>query len=118
MPDTLTGTELRQIELANASARTPVMFVHGLWLLAQSWDRWRGPFEGHGHATPAPGWPGEPATVDVGRDRPELFAGTGVAEVVDHYAAVLSRLRQPPVLVGAAITQAITFLRTALGTEN
>jgi len=28
-----------QIEQANASGHTPVVFIHGLWLLASSWDR-------------------------------------------------------------------------------
>lgn len=89
-----------QIAEANASGRRPVIFVHGLWLLAHSWDRWRGLFHAAGYATLAPGWPGEPSAVDIGRDRPELFAGTGLAEVVDHHAAVAGRLGVRPYLVG------------------
>ena len=34
-----------QIERANATDRTPVVFVHGLWLLPSSWNRWADLFE-------------------------------------------------------------------------
>ena len=40
-----TEREQRQIERANSSGKPPVMFVHGLWLLASSWDRWTDVFE-------------------------------------------------------------------------
>ena len=29
-----------QVEKANATGLTPVVFIHGLWLLPSSWDRW------------------------------------------------------------------------------
>ena len=29
-----------QVAQANASGRVPVVFIHGLWLLPSSWDRW------------------------------------------------------------------------------
>ncbi|MEV6039399.1 hypothetical protein AB0L65_50310 [Nonomuraea sp. NPDC052116] len=32
--------EQEQIERANDSGRVPAVFVHGLWLLPSSWDRW------------------------------------------------------------------------------
>jgi hypothetical protein len=37
--------EAEQIELANATGRTPVVFIHGLWLLPSSWNRWAAVFE-------------------------------------------------------------------------
>jgi pimeloyl-ACP methyl ester carboxylesterase len=43
--DDITEHELRQCEQANASGRPPVVFVHGLWLLPSSWDRWAALFE-------------------------------------------------------------------------
>ncbi|MGI5523853.1 alpha/beta hydrolase [Micromonospora sp. CA-259024] len=116
MPDSsLAPAEWRQIEAANASERTPVVFVHGVWLLAQSWDRWRGMFDGHGYATLAPGWPGEPETVDVGRDRPELFAGTSVGDIVEHYASVVSHLRRRPLLVGHSLGGLVTQILAGRG---
>ena len=59
----ITQHETQQIDDANASGRTPVVFVHGLWLLPSSWDRWRTVFEDAGYATLAPGWPDDPETV-------------------------------------------------------
>ena len=41
----ITEHEQGQINQANASGKTPVVFVHGLWLLPSSWDRWRTLFE-------------------------------------------------------------------------
>ena len=41
----LTNHEQQEIDRANASGLQPVVFVHGLWLLASSWDRWRALFE-------------------------------------------------------------------------
>ena len=52
-----------QIAQANASDHTPVVFIHGLWLLASSWDRWAGHFAQAGYAPVSPGWPDEPDTV-------------------------------------------------------
>jgi len=36
----ITEHEEEQISKANASGLAPVVFVHGLWLLPSSWDRW------------------------------------------------------------------------------
>jgi non-heme chloroperoxidase len=41
----ITEREAMQIARANESALTPVVFVHGLWLLSNSWDRWVALFE-------------------------------------------------------------------------
>ncbi len=47
--------EAEQLERANASGRTPVVFVHGLWLLPTSWDRWSPVFEEAGYSAVTPG---------------------------------------------------------------
>ena len=70
----ITQHETQQIDDANASGRTPVVFVHGLWLLPSSWDRWRTVFEEAGYATLAPGWPDDPETVAEANAHPEVFA--------------------------------------------
>jgi len=36
-------------------SRTPVVFMHGLWLLPSSWDRWETVFEEDGLVAPHPG---------------------------------------------------------------
>jgi pimeloyl-ACP methyl ester carboxylesterase len=96
----LTQRERSEVEAANASGREPVVFIHGLWLLASSWDRWRALFEAHGYAPLAPGWPGEPDTVEHARAFPEVFAGTSVGAVVDHVVQVIEGLGRRPAVVG------------------
>ena len=44
----ITEREEEQISKANASGLAPVVFVHGLWLLPSSWDRWAKMFEKEG----------------------------------------------------------------------
>jgi len=39
--ETITEHELAQCQHANQTGRTPVVFVHRLWLLPSSWDRGR-----------------------------------------------------------------------------
>lgn len=82
------------------SARTPVVFIHGLWLHASSWCRWADMFHAAGYSTLAPGWPGEPGTVSMAREHPELVAGRSLAEVTAHFAELIAQLPAPPVLVG------------------
>jgi pimeloyl-ACP methyl ester carboxylesterase len=76
------------------------VFVHGLWLLASSWDRWRAVFEEAGYATLAPGWPDDPETVEQARAHPEVFAHKVVGQVTDHYADAIRRLTTRPAVVG------------------
>jgi non-heme chloroperoxidase len=97
---TITQRESEQIERANATGRTPVVFVHGLWLLPSSWDRWATVFEEAGYAPLAPGWPDDPETVEQARANPSVFAGKGVAQVADHFAEAIGELDKKPAVVG------------------
>ena len=45
----ITEHEAQQMRNANATGRQPVVFVHGLWLLPSSWDRWAALFEEAGY---------------------------------------------------------------------
>jgi non-heme chloroperoxidase len=96
----LTDYESEQISQANATKLTPVVFVHGLWLLPNSWDRWRGLFEDAGYATLAPGWPDDPNTVDEANRHPEVLAHKGIGQIADHFADVIGRLKKKPAIVG------------------
>ena len=96
----LTDTELSEITRANESGRTPVVFVHGLWLLSSSWDRWRTLFEEAGFATLAPVWPDDPDTVQAARQDPAVFARKMVHEVTDHFLDVLGHLTRRPAVIG------------------
>jgi non-heme chloroperoxidase len=93
-------TTSAEIEHANRSGRRPVMFVHGLWLLPSSWDRWAGVFEQAGYAPVQPGWPDDPETVEEANAHPEVFAHKTIRQVVDHYAGVVSGLTKKPVMIG------------------
>lgn len=85
---------------ANDSALQPVVFVHGLWLLAGSWDAMRRWFEQAGYTTVAVDWPGDPESVAQGRATPEAFAGISVGRVTEHVAEVVGLLESKPILVG------------------
>ena len=80
--------------------RTPVVFVHGLWLHAESWVPWVDAFEQAGYSASAPGWPGDAATVAETRADPERVAGHGIADVVAHYAHEIGKLDRKPIVVG------------------
>ncbi len=103
-----TSDELEQVTRANASGRPVVVFVHGLWLLASSWDPWRQLFDAHGYATVAPAWPDDPATVEEGRRKPELFAGKSVGQITDHFAEIITQLDSKPAIVGHSFGGLIT----------
>ncbi|MGK5553218.1 alpha/beta hydrolase [Actinomadura kijaniata] len=92
--------DLAQIDAANASGRVPVVFVHGLWLLPSSWDRWATVFAEAGFAPVTPGWPDDPETVAEAKEHPEVFAHKTVGQVADHFADLISRLDRTPVVVG------------------
>ncbi len=96
----LTDWEMQEIERANDSGRTPVAFVHGLWLLSSSWQKWRDHFEANGFTTIAPGWPDDPATLEDAYKNPEVFAHKMVQGVTDHYLDAISRLRKKPAVIG------------------
>jgi pimeloyl-ACP methyl ester carboxylesterase len=95
-----TEHEIDQVERANATGGTPVVFIHGLWLLPSSWDRWAQLFEEAGYAPLAPSWPDDPETVEEARANPDVFAGTTVGQVADHTAEVIGRLEKKPAVVG------------------
>jgi non-heme chloroperoxidase len=97
---TITEREASQVEAANAGGRTPVVFIHGLWLLASSWERWTALFEEAGYAPVAADWPDDPATVEEARANPEALAGKSVGQVADHVAEVIGALNKKPAVVG------------------
>src|SRR6266699_5775606 len=99
----LTTHEQQEIDRANAQGKQPVVFVHGLWLLASSWDRWRTLFEEQGYTTLAPGWPDDPQTVAEANDDPEVFANKRIKQVTDHYADAIRQLNRRPAVIGHSL---------------
>src|SRR3954454_18370262 len=92
--------EQQEIDSANDSGLQPVVFVHGLWLLAGSWDPWRALFEEQGYTTLAPGWPDDPDTVAEAQADPEVLAHKHIKQVTDHYLAAIGQLTRKPAVIG------------------
>jgi non-heme chloroperoxidase len=104
-----------QIERANATGLTPVVFIHGLWLLGSSWNRWATVFEQAGYAPLTPGWPDDPATVAEGNAHPEVFARKKVGQVADHYATIIGRLKKKPAVIGHSFGGLLTQIVAGRG---
>lgn len=96
----LTIHEQQEIDRANMQGKQPVVFVHGLYLLASSWDNWCQFFEERGYTTLAPGWPDDPETVADANDDPEVFANKRIKQVTQHYAEAIGQLKKKPVIIG------------------
>jgi pimeloyl-ACP methyl ester carboxylesterase len=96
----ISGREQEQIEAANASGNTPVVFIHGLWLLPSSWGNWAEFFKKAGYAPLTPDWPDDPETVEEARANPEVLAGKKLGEVADHTAEVIAGLERKPAVMG------------------
>jgi non-heme chloroperoxidase len=97
---TITEHEKQQVEAANATGRQPVVFVHGLWLLPSSWDRWAALFEEAGFTALTPGWPDDPETVGEANQHPEVMAHKTVGQVADHFDEIVRGLKRKPAIVG------------------
>lgn len=95
--------------------RTPVVFIHGLWLHATAWQPWMDLFNQKGYAPVAPGWPGEPNTVAAARANAEAVAGVGIDQVTEHYARIISTLPQSPVIIGHSFGGLIAQKLAGLG---
>src|SRR5437660_11094191 len=96
----MTERETQQVEQANASGGTPVVFIHGLWLLPSSWDNWAGVFEEAGFPALTPVWPDDPLTVEDARANPDVFAKKTVGQVADHTEEVIGALNEKPAMIG------------------
>ncbi|TMI88810.1 MAG: alpha/beta hydrolase [Bacillati bacterium ANGP1] len=92
--------EADQVRRANTTERQPVVFIHGLWLLPSSWDRWAKVFEEAGYTTLTPGWPDDPETVGEANAKPEVLAHKTVGQVADHFDEIIGRLERKPALIG------------------
>jgi pimeloyl-ACP methyl ester carboxylesterase len=114
-PGALSEHEEAQVERANTTDATPVMFVHGLWLLPSSWDRWAELFEANGYVAVQAGWPEDPDTVDEARADPEVFADKGIAMIADHLEQVIVRLKRRPAVVGHSFGGLMTEILAGRG---
>jgi pimeloyl-ACP methyl ester carboxylesterase len=111
----ITDHEAQQIEQANATGRVPIVFVHGLWLLPSSWDRWAAVFDEAGYAPLTPGWPDDPQTVEEANANPEVFAHKTVGDVADHFAEVIGGLAKRPAVIGHSFGGLLTQILAGRG---
>ncbi|MET9343341.1 alpha/beta hydrolase [Nonomuraea sp. NPDC003804] len=107
--------DIAQIDQANASGRIPVVFVHGLWLLPSSWNRWAQVFAEAGFAPVTPGWPDDPETVTEAKAHPEVFAHKTVGQVAGHFTDLIGRLERKPVIVGHSFGGLLTQILAGRG---
>ena len=112
---TITEHEERQVKRANASERQPVVFIHGLWLLPSSWDRWATLFKKAGYTTLTPGWPDDPETVEDAKAHPEVFAHKTIKDVADHFADLIAQLDRKPAVIGHSFGGLITQIIAGRG---
>jgi len=112
---TISNHEAEQVDRANATTSTPVVFVHGLWLLPNSWDRWAALFEEAGYVAVTPGWPDDPETVTEAKAHPEVFAGKSVGQIADYEEAIIRRLDRKPVVIGHSFGGLLTQILAGRG---
>jgi non-heme chloroperoxidase len=108
-------TTTEQIDRCNATGRTPVVFVHGLWLLPSSWDRWAAVFEEAGYTALTPGWPDDRETVQEANANPEVFAHKTIGQVADHFAEVIGKLEHKPAVIGHSFGGLLTQMLAGQG---
>ena len=114
-PATIIDHELSECDRVNATGLQPVVFIHGLWLLPNSWDRWASLFEEAGYTALTPGWPDDPDTVEEAKAHPEVFAGKSVGQVADHYHAIIQRLERKPAVIGHSFGGLLTQIIAGRG---
>jgi pimeloyl-ACP methyl ester carboxylesterase len=112
---TITEHEERQVKRANASGRAPIVFIHGLWLLPSSWDRWAALYRKAGFTTLTPGWPDDPETVEDAKAHPEVFAHKTIKQVADHFADLIAQLSTRPAVIGHSFGGLITQIIAGRG---
>ena len=107
--------EAEQLERAGASDRPLVVFVHGLWLLPSSWDRWTAVFEEAGYTALTPGWPDDPDTVEEANANPEVFAHKSLGDIAEHIDGFVRRLNAKPAVIGHSFGGLLTQIVAGRG---
>ena len=96
----ISDRESQQVDQANRTGRTPVVFIHGLWLLPSSWNKWVDFFEQNGYAGVTPDWPDDRETVEAARANPDVLAKKTLKQVADHTQEVIDGLQMKPAVMG------------------
>ena len=83
-----------------------VVFITGAFVGNNGWDSWKSYFEGKGYSTSAPAWPHKNASPSALRERQgndSDLATLHLSEVLDHYAAIIQKLPEKPILIGHSL---------------
>jgi len=115
VPTTITEHEAGEVARANATGLQPLVFIHGLWLLPSSWDRWTTLFEEAGFTALTPGWPDDPETVEEANAHPEVFASKTIGQVADHFDEIIRGLERKPVVIGHSFGGLLTQIIAGRG---
>ncbi|HKH53333.1 MAG TPA: alpha/beta hydrolase [Mycobacterium sp.] len=97
-----------------AADKTPIVLIHGLWMSPHSWSGWIERYGAAGHSVHAPAWPGV-SGLDEELDHTKAPADIRLGEVVDHYAAFVRALPEPPILMGHSFGGLITQMLLGRG---
>jgi pimeloyl-ACP methyl ester carboxylesterase len=106
---------LDDIAQVNATGLTPVVFIHGLWLLPSSWDRWAEVFAEAGYTPVLAPWPDDPETVEEANAHPETFANKSVGQVADYIAGLIGKLDKKPAVLGHSFGGLLTQILAGRG---
>src|SRR5215208_6203094 len=98
--ESISERESREIEAANASGATPIVFIHGLWLLPSSWANWADFFKQAGYAPLTPDWPDDPETVEEARANSDVLAKKTLKQIADHTTEIINALDKKPAVMG------------------
>lgn len=88
------------MEMRTNTRRIPVLFIHGLWLHASSWEKWILLYRKAGYEPMAPSWPGDSRTVIESRQHPERIANRSINDITGYCAKVIARLHAKPIVIG------------------
>lgn len=94
--------------MTSPAAPNTVVLIHGLWMNGRSWEGWQARYEKRGLDVLAPSWPGMDGEVETLRADTSAFDDLGVAEILDHYAAIIEGLDAPPIIMGHSFGGAFT----------
>jgi len=81
-------------------SKANIVLIHGLWMTALSWEHWVERFTSRGHHVIAKSWPGMDIDIEELRRDPSGTEHLGIAEIVEHYEAIVRALDKPPIIMG------------------
>lgn len=90
------------------NTKQTIVLIPGLWETSLAWEHWVEYFTAKGFDVIAKSWPGMDKPVAELREKTEGYANLGITEIVDHYAAIIEKLPQPPIIMGHSFGGAIT----------